>query len=179
MQTITPVDVFGNYKGLASIVEYTNDDGGNVETCCAQAAAATMIGFIDQDQPPPIDMVHFLEEQFPPNVMFGRWGTSPAQVVRMLDAHGLKATGVLGIDGLMSSLSAGRPVLMLLGVPTEFLHLSFREPHWVVAWGMDDKDFYLTNYGKMTHRELFAFAWGDFLVRAVGMGMYGFVCERK
>ena len=164
-----------DYQGLASIVEYTNADGDLTSTNCGQAAAATLVNFAM-----PVKnsdgLVRTFEQCFPPNVMFGTLGTSPAQIIRMLDSLKIKVDKIG--PNAESCLVAKEPVLLLVGVLwKEFLHLKLREPHWTVAYGYDHDSVYLTNYGKMSCIDFWD-GWGDPLVKMVGMAYSGFVVKK-
>lgn len=182
MQEVKPdtigIGVDDTYKGLSSIVEYTNDDGDLTKTNCGQAAAAVLINHysneLQSESMKRSELVRDLEKEYPPNIMFGAWGTSPTQLVKMLGSHNLKVGKIQGYVEFKELLKDKLPVVVLVGVPyKEFLHLQIREPHWMVAYGFDKDNLYLTNWGKMLWKD-FYLGWEDPLIRLVGMAGTGF-----
>lgn len=141
------------YQGLTSLFGYINYDGRLCGTNCGLAASATLLTFLGKMPVTPTTIpganpnMVTLESTYPPNILGGLAGTSRGRVERILDAFGSEAMTVEGEDGMRQSLRAGRPVAVMLQVPgTTIWGMTFPAGHWMVAYGYDDQNVYLTNW---------------------------------
>jgi hypothetical protein len=141
------------YQGLPSLFGYVNDDGRFCGTNCGIAASATLLTFLGK-MPIAVTPCPFanpnmasLESIYPPNIFAGLAGTSRGRVERILDAFGGEAVPVEGEVGLRKSILAGQPLAVMLKVPGKTKWgINFPAGHWMVAYGFDEKNIYLTNW---------------------------------
>lgn len=166
-----------NYQGLPSLFGYENADGKLVSTNCGLAASATMLTYLGKMQadltPTPNGNPNMLalESTYPPNILFGLAGTSRGRVERILEAYGCEGVEVDGEDALRQSIQAGLPVAVMLQVPgNAVLGVTMPAGHWMVAYGFDDQNIFLTNCnsGGMTW-DAFRQGWSDFLPWCIDM----------
>ncbi len=147
-----------DFCGLDSLFEYTNADGRLARTNCGQAAAATILthhGKLPDAAEAPEVMVA-LERDYPPDQLFGLFGTGRRQVERICQENHLPLREIQGEEELRLCLRQRRPVVVMLGVSAGQLFHRFDLPggHWMVAFGYDADRIYLSNWGAMT--------WDDF-----------------
>jgi hypothetical protein len=165
--------VGSGFQGVPSIYEFTNDDGSDPRRACAHAAVATMLRFRGLEAV----RVGDLEARFPADVLRGAWGTSRRQVERMIRAGGRPLAVVEGVDALRRSLTARQPAVVMLDIseyPGRWPWTWRLGGHWVVAYGFDEENVYLSNWGDMTWAR-FAACWGSWMPRAIGMCRRGLV----
>src|SRR5436853_404510 len=141
------------YRGLRSILEFTNRDGQWVPFNCGQAAACTLLAH-HQKLTGAAQRMRAVESAHPPDNLGGWLGTSRRRVERICRAFGLDLDEIEGEEALRWHLGEGRPVIVMLGVAGPRL-LNWRLPagHWMVAFGYDDESIYLTNHGPMPWRQ--------------------------
>lgn len=171
----------GDYHGLNSIFEFTNGDGTLTRTNCGQAAAATFLTFygkllLAKDEPGQI--MGAIESADPPDNLGGAFGTSRRRVTRICRRHGIRLREITGETALREELSRSHPVIVMLGVCGGRLFNRFELPggHWMVAYGFDRDNVYLTNHGSMTWDE-FRGGWSGFVPRLIGMRGKGLVAD--
>jgi hypothetical protein len=176
-ETITPDADAAHYHGLPSVFGYTNDDGRLVRWNCGQAAAATFLtcyGVFAPDPGRAAATMAALESVHPPDQLAGYFGTGRRRVERICRAYGVELDEVVGEAALRAALDRSRPVIIMLGVPAgRFLGVDLPGGHWVVAYGYDDGNVYLSNWGQMTWPE-FNTGWDGFvpgLIRMRGRGL--------
>jgi hypothetical protein len=169
------------YAGLESIFEYTNWDGKLCRANCGQAAAATFLthaGLFPKDIAKACDVMTALEREHPPDQFGGFFGTGRRRVERICRAFGVRLKEICNEAKLRSQLAANRPVIVMLGVSSGRLWNRFDLPggHWMVAYGFDNDNIYLTNHGKMTWEE-FRKGWNSLVPRLIRMHGRGLVHE--
>ncbi|MCI0639036.1 MAG: hypothetical protein L0Y72_14515 [Gemmataceae bacterium] len=161
-----------DYCGVSSIFEYTNDDGTLCNTNCGQAAAATFLTYHGKFAPLAGDaaqVMRRLEKCFPPDNLFGLFGTSRRCVERICKAHGVSVQPIAGRAALCARLRRGQPVIVMLGVSGgNFWNWDLPGGHWMVACGFDAEHVYLTNWGHMTWQE-FEAGWQKLVPRMINM----------
>ena len=69
---------------MSTATWFTNDNGLDPDRCCGQVAVATVLSLHGIATSVPA-----LERRYPPNVLFGRWGTSKHRLMDMLEDYGL------------------------------------------------------------------------------------------
>lgn len=141
------------YQGMPSLYGYVNGDGRLRGTNCGLAASATLLTMLGK-MPVTLpaqeginsNMIE-LEKTFPPNILAGLAGTSRGRVERILDSYGCEAVELQGEDALKASLRKRQPVAVMLRVPGNTVWgITFPAGHWMVAYGYDEKNIYLTNW---------------------------------
>jgi hypothetical protein len=139
-----------DYRGLAEIFEYTNDDGELYRRNCGQAAAATLLTSLGVWLPAEeraAAYLGYLEQRFGPDNLGGLFGTSRRCIERICGAHGVALTEVRSEDGLRCQLDQRNPVVVMLGVsPRKLCGIELPSGHWMVAYGYDRDAVYLTNW---------------------------------
>ena len=124
--------------GLHAITAYRNRDGKLSDTNCGLAAAATALRhkhlFTDSD-------LSELESRFPPDILFGRCGTSKDRVCEILDAYKCRWREVEDKQALERAIKHCHPVIVMLSLPN---HTA--SGHWMVAYAYDRHHVHLTNY---------------------------------
>src|SRR5437016_2567860 len=111
---ITPaVETLAEYRGIATIFEFTNADGRFCKTNCGQAAAATLLTFhqkLPADAEQAAQIMAELEGRHPPDNLGGWLGTSQRRIVRMCRAFSLQLDGIAGEEALRRQLDQRNPV---------------------------------------------------------------------
>jgi hypothetical protein len=165
------------FKGVGRVFQFTNWDGDLVPYNCGQAAACTYLSFrgceaFTQDRAGQI--MRQIEADHPPDNLGGWMGTSRRRVERVCRRHGVKLRPVHGEPRLKESLADGEPVIVMLGVPGPKLLKRWTLPagHWMVAYGYDETDVHLTNWGKMPW-DIFLKRWNGWVPRLIGMRNIG------
>lgn len=153
-----------SYQGLGQLFGYVNSDGRFAKTNCGLAASATLLTFLGQMKPQETSSPHrnpnmaLLEETFPPNILGGLAGTSRGRVERILDAHGFQGLEVQGEDQLRRTVADGKPIAVMLQIPGgTALGMTMPAGHWMVVYGWDEKQVYLTNWWEQS------MTWDEFL----------------
>ena len=170
------------YQGLAQIFEFINDDGELCCRNCGQAAAATLLtheGLIQPSAQTATQVMRALENAHPPDNFFGWFGTSRRCVTRICKAHGVDLTLVDGEEALRRELDRANPVIVMLAVPGgKLLGYDLPGGHWMVAYGYDDENVYLTNCGTMKWAE-FRAGWNALVPRLIQMRRRGLACSKQ
>jgi hypothetical protein len=165
-----------DYLGTPELFEYTNCDGGYVRTNCGQAAAATFLTFHGKLAPGEDRarrIMADIERSYPPDNVHGFLGTSRRRVVRICKAFGQALRPVQGERALKFWLAKGQPVIVMLGVSAgKFLGFDLPGGHWMVAYGYDAGNVYLSNWGKMSWPE-FRAGWAGLVPRLISMRFRG------
>lgn len=165
------------YKGLPRIYEYTNHDGELYRTNCGLAASATYLTHRGIFPPGAEGVMARLEKDHPPNIFFGKFGTSRRRVERMCAAYDVELEPIEGVDALKAKLDAGQPVIVMCQMPVETGRiLGIPTGHWMVVYGYDSEYLYLTNYGYMPWPQ-FLGLWEGFISGMIRMANTGLVAK--
>jgi hypothetical protein len=167
-----------SYRGLPSIYEFINSDGGLRQYNCGHAAACSFLTFNGDPASDPDDagqLIRAVEEAHPPDNMGGWFGVSRRRMERICRAHGIELEAVEGEEQLRASLATNRPVIVVTGMPGPRVwrwHLP--KAHWMVAYGYDDRQIFLTNWSApaMTWPE-FRGWWNSFVPGLIHMRNVG------
>jgi hypothetical protein len=169
-----------SYRGLPSLYEFVNSDGGMTRFNCGQAAACTMLSHFGAVTGDARALMAAVEEAYPPDNLFGWLGTSRRRVERICRAYGIELDDIHGEDELRTKLAAGRPAALMVELPGPAVW-RWRVPagHWVVAYGFDDREVFLSNYHNpgMTWDE-FRAAWNGLVPRVISMRNTGLIARR-
>lgn len=141
--------------------EFVNDNDQD----CGQAAACTLLAYYGKI-PAKQSAMADIEDDYPPNIMGGYFGTSAGQVRKILECY-LSVEEVVGPIELVNALRNGTPVVVMF-------QTSNWSGHWVVATGITGKFIHLTNYGDMPVEE-FLSKWNGWLPKLIGFNQRGFV----
>jgi hypothetical protein len=169
-----------SYRGLPSIYEFINSDGNLRRYNCGHAAGCsflTFAGAFPNDPAPELAhrVIASIEEQHPPDNMGGWFGASRRRIERMCRTNGVPFTRIRGENALRASLAAGRPVVVVIGTEgPRVLGWPLPTAHWMVAYGYDDQQIFLTNWSSpgMPWPE-FRRWWSTFVPRLVSMNNRG------
>jgi ABC-type bacteriocin/lantibiotic exporter with double-glycine peptidase domain len=160
------VKIENKIYGVSEIVEFVNEDGAQSQYNCGQAAIATLVKFHNKDV-----SVQEVEHWYPPDAMFGYFGTSKRRVEKALNGYGLNPKTITGIDAVKESLRNGIPGLVLCEfVFKEVWGLKIPSAHWMMAFGYDDDYIYVSNwsFNKMKLND-FERSWKGMVPRLVSM----------
>jgi hypothetical protein len=177
-QLIAPVGIDpAGYRGLASIFQYTNWDGDMGRFNCGQAAAATFLtfqGVFPPSQEQAQEIMRGLERERPPDILGGWFGTSRRQIEHICRQFGHELTEINGEESLRNQLDRQQPVIVMLGVPGPKLFKRYVLPagHWTVAYGYDEVNIHLTNWGAMSWPD-FRTRWNSMVSRLISMRQRG------
>jgi Peptidase_C39 like family len=160
------------YRGLEWIFEYTNQDGALATWNCGQAAAATFLTHHGAMDPlGAADNMAWLEKHHPPDQFAGWFGTGRRRIERIMRSFHLDLIEARGIGGIKEQLDRNNPVLLMLGMSHgKFLGVNLPGGHWMVAYGYDARNVYLTNGWPMSWHEVEA-GWRS--LAAIWIGMNG------
>ena len=176
--TIEPFDRdAGTYQGLPSLYEFINGDGSLRKTNCGQAAACTLLVHhaavpACADLETARALMAGIEDAHPPDNLFGYFGTSRRRVERICLTHGITLEEVSGEDELRAALTAGRPVAVMVQLPgPSFWRFTAPAGHWMVAYGFDDRQVFLSNNGGIPGMpwDEFRRAWNGIVPRLISM----------
>jgi predicted double-glycine peptidase len=158
--------------GRPRLYQYTN---GGVQqhqqyNSCGQAAMATVLTGLELEPEDPTNAVmQGLYDRFPPDILWGKFGTSFKQVERALAANGVTNTWLEGEAQLVTTLAKGHLAVVMLDVgATQDEGFGPIGGHWVVAYAMDNEHIYLSNWpydGRCTWKS-FRRAWDTVMTRA-------------
>lgn len=169
-----------NYRGLPRLYGYVNDDGERFRTNCGQAAIATFLthhGILPLDAANAAAIMARIEATHPPNILFGRFGTSRRQIERACRAFGCPVREVVGETALRAELDRKNPVFIMLGMPGgKFAGITWPSGHWMIAYGYDADDVFLSNYGRMTWAE-FRKGWRTPVAHLIRMAERGLTAD--
>ena len=168
-----------SYRGLPTFYEFVNSDGRLTKFNCGQAAACTLLTHCGvaavTDAETAAGLMAAIEQGHPPDNLGGWLGTSRRRVERICEAHGIKLVEVTSEAELRSALAEERAVALLVQLPGRQVW-GFQLPvgHWMVAYGFDDRQIFLTNYSEpgMPWDE-FRRRWSGLLPRLIGMRNVG------
>lgn len=173
------------YRGLSVIYEYTNADGDLRRFNCGQAAACTFLTHCGAFSGGLVaELAHAVmtavEAEHPPDNAGGWFGTSRRRVERICRTHGFELEEVDGEAELRDRIAEGRPVIVMVGTEGPRIW-KWHAPagHWMVAYGYDDDQIFLTNYGApgMPWDE-FRERWGALVPRLISMRNTGLTAPR-
>lgn len=164
------------YRGLGEIFEFVNADGRLTRFNCGQAAACTLLthyGKLNAEA----DIMPEVEHEYPPDNLGGWFGTSRRRVEQVCRGFGVPTEAIEGEAELRLSLEQRRPVIVMLGVPgKKVLGITMPMGHWMVAYGFDDENVYLSNHGCMPWVE-FRFGWHGLVPWLIRMNNRGLVAR--
>ena len=175
------------YYGLPGIFQYTNDGAQDKNRACGQAAVATILTYYGiKPKDTGYSVIREIYSRYSPDIAFGILGTSWQQIGRALNGYGVPYNWYSGEAGLKNALNQSKPCIIMLDVgaiPEEGWGWG---GHWVVAYGYDAYNIYLTNWngnpqgyadgGKCTWTA-FRKAWNAQLARANGTANM-FICPK-
>jgi Peptidase_C39 like family len=144
------------FNGLKQIFQYTNDDGVDPATVCGQAACATLLTYLGAK--PAITTLQDIEKNHHPDLLGGKFGTSPWRIEGILEAYG--ATPLKHVskeEDLKSYVAKEDPVICLIQNEGGIGGLFSGGAHWFVVFAYDDQGVFVTNYGSTVH-----LTWADF-----------------
>jgi hypothetical protein len=165
-----------SFCGITSIFEYRNQDGLHTWNCCGQAAMATLLtrGGVQTIANWKTN-VRDLEEDHPPDIAWGYFGTSQARMGQMASVYGkpLKIYG--GYYSLKAAVASQKPVAVMLEVSKGKAGGASAQGlagHWLIVFGYDEKNVYTTNFGGPFRRidwYRFELGWESWMPAAIGM----------
>ncbi len=137
--------------GLHSVMAYRNQDGELSGKNCGLAAAATALRYrgLFAD-----NTLAELEQRFPPDIVFGLFGTSKTRICEILSAYQCPWHEVDGKHALKKAIAHRQPVLVMLSLPGHLV-----AGHWMAAYAYDEHHVHLTNY--LSHHD--RMKWNPFL----------------
>ncbi len=167
------------YRGLPTLFEFVNADGTQRRFNCGQAAACTLLTHFHAI-PPAADLMAAVEAAHPPDNLGGWFGTSRRQVERICRSRAIELEEIHGEDELRATLSAGRPAAVMVELPGPMIW-RWRAPvgHWMVAYGFDEQQIYLSNFGSPGMPwDDFRRAWAGLVPRLISMRNTGLVARQ-
>ncbi|EYF04708.1 Hypothetical protein CAP_4183 [Chondromyces apiculatus DSM 436] len=144
------------FAGVSGLYQYTNGDGTNQDTVCGPAACATLLTYCGLARP-DIATLRSIERSHPPDLLFGRAGSSPQRVVETLSAYRARRLGTANnIETLRRCVRASCPVICVIQNTGGLFGLG-DGAHWFVVYAYNDAGVFVTNYGSSPH-----LSWDDF-----------------
>jgi predicted double-glycine peptidase len=167
-----PVEAPPGSIGRPRLYQYVNSGVHQHQqyNSCGQAAIATALtGLGVKPEDPTNAVMQAVYDAFPPDILWGRFGTSFQRVERALAAHGVQGAWLEGESALAETLKKGHLALAMLDVgATEDEGWGPLGGHWVVVYAMDTQHVYLSNWprdGRCTWRS-FRKSWDTVMTRA-------------
>ena len=77
------------FAGLESIYQFINEDGQNPENVCGLAACATLLSYCGLTGA-ELATLQEIEKNYPPDLFFGKLGTSPQRIREILGHYGAR-----------------------------------------------------------------------------------------
>lgn len=158
--------------GRPRLYQYTNAGAaaGQQYNACGQAAMATVLSaLMVQPEDPSDQVVREVYRRFPPDILWGRFGTSFRQVQRALSGYGLEWRWEEGEAALLATLRRGELAVVMLDIgATVDEGWGPLGGHWVVLYAADAHGVYLSNWPRDGHcswRSLRR-AWDTLMTRA-------------
>lgn len=151
--SITPtLGAAARYVGLGEIFQYTNDGAPDRSKACGQAAIATILTYYNiKPRDTGDSVINEIYGRYKPDIAWGILGTSWQQMGRALRGYGVPYNWYSGEAGLKNALNLYKPCIVMLDVgamPEEGWGWG---GHWVVAYGYDQSNIYLTNWNGDSH----------------------------
>lgn len=187
-QSITPVYYTGSvYRGLGEMFQYTNDGAPDRKRACGQAAIATILSHYNvKSRDTGYSLINEIYRRYGPDIAFGILGTSWQQMERALSGYGVPYSWYSNEASLKNRLDNYRPCIVMLDVgamPDEGWGWG---GHWVVAYGYDNANVYLTNWNPSSSGQWdggkcswTAFRKGWYGQLAIANGTHGkFICPK-
>jgi Peptidase_C39 like family len=144
------------FVGLGSIYQFVNEDGQNPDNVCGQAACATLLTYCGLMRA-ELATLREIEQNYPPDLFFGKLGTSPLHIQKILEHYGANnLQKANNIDALKQCVSSSFPVICLIQNTGGLFGLK-DGAHWFVVFAYDDDGVFVTNYGIPCH-----LSWSDF-----------------
>jgi hypothetical protein len=162
------------FAGLGSIYQFINEDGQNPENVCGLAACATLLTYCGLTRA-ELATLQEIEQSYPPDLFFGKLGTSPMRIQEILEHYGAddlhKANNV---DALKNWVGSSCPVICLIQNTGGLFGLK-DGAHWFVVFAYDDDGVFVTNYGTPCHLSWSDFEdkWDSFLSTAASLDFKG------
>jgi hypothetical protein len=168
------------YRGLPSVYEYVNGDGELRKFNCGQAVACSLLTQLqvfpqDPDAATAHDLMLWVEEEHPPDNVGGWLGTSRRRVERICRTNGIEPIEVDGEEELRTSIAAGKPVMVMVGTEgPRVWKWTVPAGHWMLAYGYDDRQLFLTNWSAPgMNWDEFRYWWDGIVPRVIGMRNVG------
>lgn len=173
------------YQGLPYLFGYDNGDGIKHGTNCGMAASATLLTYLGKmpeaktSHPFSNPNMTVLETEYPPNILGGLAGTSRGRVERILEAFGCEVCEIHGEVDLRKTIHAGQPVAVMLQVTGKTIWgMTMPAGHWMVAYGFDEENIYLTNWGEPgMNWEVFRRGWSQLIPWCIHMDCRGLMAR--
>ena len=150
-----PVTAPAGSVGRLRLFEYTNDgvDTAHQYNACGQAAISTALTGVGAKPEDPSDgVMKDVYAHFPPDILFGKFGTSWKQVQRGLTSNHVKWRWVEGEDALMDTLRHGMLAMVMLDIgATVDEGWGSLGAHWTVIYAADQRGVYLSNWPRDGH----------------------------
>lgn len=167
-----PITAPAGTIGRPRIYQYTNSGVPEAQqyNACGQAALATVLSTLGVKPEDPTNRVmQDIYAAFPPDILWGRFGTSFRQVEKCLTKNGVTWRWAEGEAALMESLRRKELVMMMVDIgATEDEGWGPIGGHWVVVYAADDKGVHLSNWPRDGHCGWHSLrrAWDTQLTRA-------------
>jgi hypothetical protein len=181
----------GRIKGLSEIWAYTNDGGIDKNTCCGQAAAATVLNYWRKcpsnmvnrsDNEPVRRLERDSRWKQDIDIKVANYGTTPWRMKSILTGHGMKVYEISGEAKIQEWLRYGYPLIVL----TDVGKIPWRDAkgkeiwggHWVVVYAYETDtrgnatSYFLSNWpgtGKVS-RASFKSCWEHGIPWWAGLG---------
>jgi len=178
----------GDYKGVCDEMwQFDNWDFPVQDTTCGQAAAATIITHWQKlrgDDAFKKKLASFLYNNYGPNNVFGKFGTSWQQVVNSVTIpYKMSWRKVSGENDLRAELNKGIPVIVVLDSERLRQRGYDYKPspvgisaHYVVVYGYDKDFYFVSNHDKnWVRRNDFLESWNTWIHGPIDGGNRGYV----
>ena len=168
------------FAGVRRLFAYVNADGLEPRNACGPAGCATLLTYCEL-LPAHVDSLWRIERTHPPDLVGGRFGTSPWRIASALRDYGVpRALGVNRLRELREAIADRNPVLCVIQNEPGLFGMR-AGAHWLVAHAYDRDGIYVTNFGPHHHVPWARFEalWSGAIARLARVKFRGVTCALR
>jgi hypothetical protein len=167
------------FAGVRKLYAYGNADGLNPRNACGPAGCATLLTHCEL-LPATLDSLRQIEQTHPPDLIGGRFGTSPWRIASALRDYGAPCVaGVNRLRELKEAIADRNPVLCVIQNEPGLFGMR-AGAHWLVAHAYDRDGVYVTNFGRhQVSWERFEALWSGTIARLARVKFRGVTCAMR
>jgi hypothetical protein len=177
---ISVADPGEGFAGVRRLFAYVNADGLEPRNACGPAGCATLLTHCEL-LPATVDSLRRVERTHPPDLLGGRFGTSPWRIASALRDYGVPhVQAVNRLRELKDAIADRNPVLCVIQNEPGLFGMR-AGAHWLVAHAYDRDGVYVTNFGQV-HQvpwARFEALWSGAIARLARVKFRGVTCALR